>query len=566
MNNISSSSIDNKAVIFLQENNLLQENNTPEQLNKIYESLDEQLENSNLSIDDVLLLDFLDIEDFYKFVSKEKDIKIYNLAKLDLHLHIDHQIDTHFLESKLVVPIREDSLSIEIATYNPYDKDIVYELMKRLGKNVILSIIPKEQLQRYIHEIVINRDLEDIIQNIKIDLNALNKIDFKEESNTVKMLELILEKGLQNRASDIHLEYDNEAKKALVRFRIDGILHERFEFEEEIYMALSSTLKLFANIDFVNNTKAQDGRFSHDLSGVKYDFRISVIPLFNGESISVRILQTNNILVQLDELGLSKKSYEILDKVSKYPHGLILVTGPTGSGKTTTLYSTLSTINDSQKKIITVEDPVEYQLAKIQQIQVKIRSDINFSSILKSILRHDPDIIMIGEVRDKESLKIAVESALTGHLVFTTLHTNDAISSIIRLKEMGVEDYLIANSLLAVHSQRLVRRLCQKCIVEHEPNKQMINDIKKYLPKDYKFFYSEGCNECSMTGFVGRSIICETVFINDELSSALTRSMDYETLKKVAIKNGFVSMIEDGISKALSGETSLNEVFKVVYV
>jgi general secretion pathway protein E len=566
INNIS----ENKAFIFLQENNLIQKDiknldDISFQPNTVYEQLDIQLEKEALHIDEVLVLPFVIEDDFYNYISNKKNIHIYNLAKLDLHLHIDEKIDTKFLKQKLVIPIKEDSLNIEIATYNPYDKTIVYELMKRTGRNIILAIVIKQQLIKYIDEIIVNRDLEYIVENIKVDLNTLNKKDITKESNTVKMLELILQKGIQNRASDIHLEFDLEANKAYVRFRIDGILYQRFEFEKDIYLALSSTLKLFANIDFVNNTKAQDGRFSYDINNLKYDFRISVIPLFNGESISVRILQKKNFLADLDVLGLSDSSLEILKRVSTYPHGLILVTGPTGSGKTTTLYSILSSINNSQKKLITVEDPVEYQLSRIQQIQVKIRSDINFSSILKSILRHDPDVIMIGEVRDSDSLSIAIESALTGHLVFTTLHTNDAISSIVRLKEMGVEDYLIANSLAAVHSQRLIRRLCQNCLKEHTPNEYMLNEVKGYLPKEYTFYYGEGCNECSMTGFAGRSLISETIFVNQEVSFSLTKSMNYESIQKIAKKNGFVSMLEDGLSKALKGETSLDEVFKAVY-
>ena len=538
---------------------------------QLYEILHEALEKGEIILDEVLDLPFLDQESFYTFIAAKKEMHYINLGKMDLHLEIDEQITTSFLQEKLVVPLKTSSLSVEVGMYNPYDQSVVYELMKLLGKNIVPSLVRKDQLQKHIYEVIINRDLESIIAQIKIDLSKPSEAeqsDIKEQSNTVKMLELILNKGVKSRASDIHFEFDKAIKKAVIRFRIDGLLYERFEFDENIYSALSSTLKLITNIDFVNNTKAQDGRFSYRIDEQKFDFRVSVIPLFNGESISVRILQKKNSLVSLEELELSKSSFAVLRRVSHAPHGLILVTGPTGSGKTTTLYSMLSSINNNHKKIITVEDPVEYQLLKVQQIQVKIRSDINFTTILKSILRHDPDVIMIGEVRDGDSLKVAVESALTGHLVFTTLHTNDAISSIVRLKEMGVEDYLVANALSAVHSQRLVRKLCQGCKKEHIPNEQIMGRINPHLAKlkgQYRFFYSQGCNECSMTGFVGRTVISETIFVDQELSSILTQSMDYERIYELLAKKGFVSILDDGISKAIRGETSLDEVLKSVY-
>ena len=535
---------------------------------KTYHFLAEQLEQKKVVLDEVLELPFLQQDNFYRFIAQKKNIPFINLGKMDLHLEVDEKIDTSFLQNKLIVPLKINALSVEIATYNPYDDSIVYELMKRLGKNISLSLVRKDELKRYIYEILVNRELESIIHKIKVDLKKLSDKDMKEESNTIKMLELILAKGIKSRASDIHLELDKAMKKAIIRFRIDGLLYERFEFDEDIYSALSSTLKLLTNIDFVNNTKAQDGRFSYLIDKQKYDFRVSVIPLFNGESISIRILQKKNFLVGLEDLELSQSSFDILHRASHSPHGLVLVTGPTGSGKTTTLYSMLSNINNTHKKIITVEDPVEYQLSKIQQIQVRIRSDINFNTILKSILRHDPDVIMIGEVRDGDSLKIAVESALTGHLVFTTLHTNDAISSIVRLKEMGVEDYLVANALSAVHSQRLVRRICQNCKKEHIPNEQILHRIEPYLKRlkgQYRFFYSQGCNECFMTGFAGRTVIAETIYVDQELSSILTQSVDYGYINEMLVQKGFVSILDDGINKALRGETSLDEVLKSVY-
>ena len=559
--------ISNKAYLLLKENNFDIDKKDVKDIN-IFKFLHEALKNNQASMDEVLDLDLLDKDDFYEFVSKTNKIEEYDLSKIDTTLNIDDKIDTKILKEKLIFPVKNNDHSITLATYNPYDKSIIFETMKRVGKNVTLVLAKKEQLQRNISEILINRELNDLVSNARVDLHKTdnNNQNIKEESGTVKILELVLTISIQNRASDIHLEFNNSDEKAYIRFRIDGVLYDRFKFDKEIYLALSSTLKLFSNIDFVNTTKAQDGRFSYTLKDNQYDFRVSVIPLFNGESISVRILRKKNLAGNLIELGLPKESFNILDRTSKYPHGLILITGPTGSGKTTTLYSILSSINDSYKKIITVEDPVEYELDRIQQIQVKIRSDINFVSILKSILRHDPDIIMIGEIRDNESLKIAVESALTGHLVFTTLHTNDSISSIIRLKEMGVEDYLIANSLLAVHSQRLVRKLCQSCLKEHTPNKHILKEIKNYLPKDYKFYFGEGCNDCAMTGFSGRTIISETVFINQELSSSLSMSSDYATLKQIAVKNGFISMVENGIQKALQAETSLDEIIRAVYI
>ncbi|MEO1954674.1 MAG: GspE/PulE family protein, partial [Campylobacterales bacterium] len=295
----------------------------------------------------------------------------------------------------------------------------------------------------------------------------------------------------------------------------------------------------------------------------EFDFRISTLPTIYGESIVMRILDKEKALVKLEDAGMDSISYKKFIKGLQAPHGIILVTGPTGSGKTTTLYGALNELRNSEDKVITVEDPVEYRMNLIQQVQVNTKVGLTFSTALRSILRQDPDKIMIGEIRDKETLEIAIKAALTGHLVISTLHTNDSISAIARMVDMGIEHYLISGALVSIQAQRLVRKICKHCKVQESISSATIQEIKHLIPENAKFYIGRGCKECNDTGYMGREMICEVLTITEELSSLIAKGASKEMLKEQAIKDGFIDIYQNGLQKALSGITTLKEILRV---
>ena len=344
------------------------------------------------------------------------------------------------------------------------------------------------------------------------------------------------------------------------------MLAELFIFDKDLFPPLVSRMKLLSNMDIAERRKPQDGRFSAQVAGKEYDFRISTLPILHGESIVLRILDKSKVLISLENLGMHPNTFDKFNKAMKAPYGIILVTGPTGSGKTTTLYAALNDIKSVETKIITVEDPVEYQLNMIQQVHVNEKVGLTFASALRSILRQDPDIIMIGEIRDQETLRIAIQAALTGHLVFSTLHTNDAISAVTRIADMGIEPYLISGALVAIEAQRLVRKLCPNCKQKTVLPSNLQEQFQDFLPQDYQFYKHVGCDQCSQTGYVGREMISEVLPISDRISAMIANGTTKEDIKKVAYEEHFIDMFKDGIIRAARGVTTIDEIFRVAKV
>lgn len=311
------------------------------------------------------------------------------------------------------------------------------------------------------------------------------------------------------------------------------------------------------------NENLKDGRFTQVIKGHVFDFRVSTLPTLFGESIVLRILDKSKALVQLEDAGMNEISYKKFIKGIHAPYGIVLVTGPTGSGKTTTLYGALNEIINVKDKTITVEDPVEYQMEGIQQVQINEHAGLGFPDALRSILRQDPDKIMIGEIRDQETLRIAIQAALTGHLVLSTLHTNSAIAAIGRMLDMGIEEYLISGALVAIQGQRLIRKVCQSCKEEVEPDKTILEDLAGYIPKNSKFYKGKGCVVCNNSGYIGREMISEVLVVSEALSSMIANGATKEQLTEQANKEGFFTMFQDGIQKALQGKTTIEEVVRV---
>ena len=319
-------------------------------------------------------------------------------------------------------------------------------------------------------------------------------------------------------------------------------------------------------MDIAERRRPQDGRFSAQILDKEYDFRISTLPILNGESIVLRILDKSKVIINLEDLGMHPDNFAKFKKSMKAPYGIILVTGPTGSGKTTTLYGALNDIKSVKTKIITVEDPVEYQLNMIQQVHVNEKAGLTFVSALRSILRQDPDVIMIGEIRDQETLRIAIQAALTGHLVFSTLHTNDAISALPRMIDMGIEPYLVSGALVCIEAQRLVRKLCPHCKQKITLSQKAFDEVKKFVPENYQFYKSVGCPQCSQTGYLGREMISEILPISDHIASMVANGASKDELKSVAYEEGFIDMFHDGVIRAANGITTLEEVYRVAKI
>ena len=390
------------------------------------------------------------------------------------------------------------------------------------------------------------------------DLGALEAA--VEDAPVVKLVNTIITRAINERASDIHIEPGE--KDLRVRFRIDGVLHEAMTTPRSITNAMVSRLKIMADINIAERRVPQDGRISLKVQGRQVDLRVATLPAVYGEKVVLRILDRSSILLELSDLGFSTHNLQRYESSYTKPYGAILVTGPTGSGKSTTLYATLNVLNRPEVNIITTEDPVEYRLAGITQVQVNRKAGLTFASALRSILRADPDIALIGEIRDRETAQIAIEAALTGHLVLSTLHTNDSSSSIGRLIEMDVEPYLVASSIDAVLAQRLARRLCEKCRAPSKPDAERFEAAGIEVPS--QVFVAEGCGSCANTGYRGRMALHEVLLVSEDIQRMAVERRPSDEIQVVAIEQGMRTLWQDGLEKVAGGMTSLEEIMRVV--
>ncbi len=496
-------------------------------------------------------------------LSQELDLLYVDLDSIDMDYKLTERIPLAQLKKHKALPVSEDELSVTIAFNDPLDIE-AQESIQRLfpRKPIKVAVATKKQIQSYLFKVELKDSVKGLISKIRDELNSINSIEEQQEASSILLLiDVILKACINGRASDIHIEPTE--KNCVVRGRIDGKLAEIFVFEKDIYPPLASRLKLLANLDIAEKRKPQDGRFSTAVGKREYDFRISTLPILYGESIVMRVLDKQKALVKLEDAGMDSESYQKLLKGLAAPYGIILVTGPTGSGKTTTLYGALNELRNVEDKVITVEDPVEYRMNLIQQVQVNPKVGLSFADALRSILRQDPDKIMIGEIRDQETLEIAIKAALTGHLVISTLHTNDSISAIPRMADMGIQHYLISGALVTIQAQRLVRKICSNCKVEETIPSSTLEELKDFIPENAKFYTGKGCKECNDSGYMGREMICEVLNISEDLSSLIAKGASKDAMHEQAVKDGFIGIFQNGIQKALDGVTSIEEVLKV---
>ncbi|OHE11180.1 MAG: general secretion pathway protein GspE [Sulfurimonas sp. RIFOXYD12_FULL_36_11] len=507
--------------------------------------------------------DYIQEKDVLFKLAQKQNILFLDLDSIDMDYKLTEKISLSQLKKYNALPISEDDMSITIAFSDPLDIQ-AQESLQRLfpRKPIKMAVATKKQIESYLFKVELKDSVKGLVKKIRDELNSINSIDEQQEASSILLLiDVILHACIKNRASDVHIEPTE--KNCVVRTRVDGKLIEIFIFEKDIYPPLASRLKLLSNLDIAEKRKPQDGRFSTLVGAREYDFRISTLPVLYGESIVMRVLDKQKALVKLEDAGMDNASYQKFLKALKTPYGIILVTGPTGSGKTTTLYGALNELRNVEDKVITVEDPVEYRMNLIQQVQVNPKVGLTFAAALRSILRQDPDKIMIGEIRDSETLEIAVKAALTGHLVISTLHTNDSISAITRMVDMGVASYLISGSLVAIQAQRLVRKICLNCKTEDKIPTSAVEDLKHIVPPNSKFYIGKGCKECNETGYMGREMICEVLVVDEKMSSLIAKGVSMEVLHAQAVQDGFVGLFENGINKALDGITSLEEILRV---
>lgn len=496
-------------------------------------------------------------------IARRINCEYVDLDTMEIDYKLAEKVQSNILRELRVLPYKEDEIKVYVAFANPRDFDAQDRMQNIFNRQLLeISYVDGNQLDKYIKKMELRESIKDIVSEIKKDLSGdVMAAPGQESFGILKLIQKILETSITQRASDIHIEPTES--NCIVRSRIDGILTETFMFESEIYPPMVSRMKLLSNMDIAEKRKPQDGRFTAQVNGREYDFRISTLPIINGESIVLRILDKSKVLISLDNLGMHPTNLQRFQAAMHAPYGIILVTGPTGSGKTTTLYAALNDMKSIETKIITVEDPVEYQLGMIQQVHVNEKAEMTFAAALRSILRQDPDIIMIGEIRDAETLRIAIQAALTGHLVFSTLHTNDAVSAVARIIDMGIESYMISGALTAIEAQRLVRKLCPKCKEPTILPDELMKKISKYLEGDYQFYKHVGCVNCAHTGYTGREMISEILPISDKISSLIANNAGKDEIRKVAYEEGFVDMFHDGVVRASRGITTMDEIFRV---
>ncbi len=530
-------------------------------LSKNEESIEETLLKSHV-LEDQEVLEVL--SQFYEFPY------ILTISEKEIDPELVKILPISFAKKYRLIPFQRKEDSVVIVFAPPLDLYALDEVKSLVGceiepvltlDHVVLNIINRV----YERDKEIGEGIEDDTEGItEYDIHEpKDLLDADDEAPIIRFVNSLLFQAVKEKASDIHLECFE--KEVAVRFRKDGILHEITSVPKKLQASVISRVKIMAELDIAEKRKPQDGRIRVKVAGRDVDVRISTVPTTWGESVVMRLLDRSSVLLSLEDLGLKGEKLKVVESLIRRPHGIILVTGPTGSGKTTTLYAGLERINSPDKKIITVEDPVEYQIQGINQIQVNSKVNLSFANGLRSILRQDPDVILVGEIRDRETADIAIHASLTGHLVFSTLHTNDSASAITRLIDMEIEPFLVASSLMAVVAQRLLRLLCSSCKEPYSPSDEELKKvgITRQELQDGTLYHAKGCDRCFDMGYSGRSAIFEMLLIDDEIRNLTLGNVDSGQIKRKAIEHGMTTLRMDGVSHIIRGLTSIDEVMRV---
>ena len=485
-------------------------------------------------------------EDMVNFIAQQMGITRIELSNYLIDTKVIDCIPEVLARKYQLIPVLKIGKNVTCAMVDPLNIFALDEVRMKTGFTIDPAVATETEVRKALDEYYgVKGTMEEVIQGLdekKLGIREGEEIELKrlegiaEEPPVVRLVNMMVMEAVRENASDIHIEPEEDSLS--IRFRVDGILHEKQSPSKHFQSAIISRIKVLANLDIAERRKPQDGRFHMKMENKQIDIRVSCVPIIHGENVVMRLLDSGSVILGLDQLGFSGEMMEKYKKLLQHPHGIILVTGPTGSGKTTTLYTSLNILNTSDKNIITVEDPVEYRLAGVRQIQVNPQADLTFANGLRAILRQDPDIIMVGEIRDLETAEIAIQAALTGHLVFATLHTNDAPGAITRLLDMGLESYLISSSVVGVIAQRLVRVFCKDC-------------------------KGKGCKVCLNTGYKGRRGIYELMVPDEQIRKLIANKAALDEIRQAVLKTGMKTMREDGLEKVEKGLTSREEVLRV---
>jgi general secretion pathway protein E len=521
-------------------------------------------EDSERRLGEIICELFVKDEELLQALSIQYDIPLMSEGQLPDVMPID-SVSFDFLMENAILPLSVRDSDLEVAISDPTDTEALDSLSASFEYNLVPYLANRSVILKHIEKLQVSKDavMQKLIEGVEeTSPEATGEIDhlrdLAQEKGIIQLASLVLENAVKENASDIHVEPEEDGVR--IRYRIDGILHEREMLPPKTQAALSSRIKLLAQMNIAERRLPQDGRIKGRFVGKDVDIRVSTIPTVHGESIVMRLLDKDTSFITLQGLGFNLQFLEKYEELIRSPHGMMLITGPTGSGKTTSLYASLDRINTPEKKIITIEEPVEYMLKGINQIHVRPKIGLSFANGLRSIVRQDPDIIMVGEIRDLETAGIAVHAALTGHLLFSTLHTNDAASAITRLIDMGVENYLVSSTLIGVMAQRLVRTICSECKTPYT----IPEDVKKEFGAGVDTLWKGvGCSHCMNTGFRGRVAIFELLIIGDEIRDLIMAKATSRKIKEKAISLGMRSLREDGIQKVISGITTMDEVIRV---
>jgi len=538
------------------------------------EQLDRALEehrNTPKSLGRVLIdLGYIGERDLVRALAEQVGLEFVDLTDYRLDPVVASLLPEALCRRYRAIPIAERDGKLLVAMSDPANVYALDDIRSITGRDVQPVVSTANDVEQAIQKFAAMEDQTEALaseaaESFEDDVQLGGIEAAVEDAPIVKLVNAIMTQAVSDRASDVHIEPTE--KDVRVRFRVDGVLHEVMHSPKGIQNGLISRLKVMADLNIAEKRVPQDGRMSMRVNTKSLDLRVATLPTVFGEKVVIRILDKSNAMLQLSDLGFQKESLASYQLSFKKPYGAILVTGPTGSGKSTTLYATLNIVNDTAKNIITIEDPVEYRLAGVNQIQVNPKAGLTFASALRSILRADPDVILIGEIRDRETAMIAVESALTGHLVLSSLHTNDAPSAITRLTEMDVETFLVASAIDCVVAQRLARKLCEKCRLPYEPDREELIEAgytESQLDEITELYRSGACDYCARTGYRGRMGMYEVMPMTEELERMTVERASSETIRAVAIEQGMITLRDDGLVKARKGLTSIEEIARVV--
>jgi len=542
---------------------------TPQQLEK---ALKYQQEGNNKKLGELLIgMGVLTKAELYEVLQNVYETEYVDLANLVIDPEVISIIPEKIAWQFNLIPISKNQDELVIAMANPFDVHAIDYVKDLTRMKKIKSVLAHEEdVINAINSYYKLGEYEDILN--KLDTEVILKEEEKEEdlreleaiskeAPVIQLVNMLIVQGVKDRASDIHIEPTEMG--VLVRFRIDGILHDIKNLPSKVKSAIISRIKILSKMDIAERRLPQDGGFQVQFGTKEVDIRVSTIPTIYGEKTVLRLLDKSKGLIQLEQLGFSNPQLNQFKSMINKSYGIILITGPTGSGKTTTLYAALNKMDYQGKNIITIEDPVEYKLNRVNQIQILPKINLTFANALRSILRQDPDIIMVGEIRDRETAEIAIHAALTGHLVLSTLHTNDAASALTRLVDMRIEPFLISSSVIGVLAQRLVRVICEKCKEEYTPHPELLKELNLNNNSPVKLYRGTGCPFCKNTGYYGRTSIFEILELDEETRSLVISKVSSDVIKEVATKKGMKTLRDSGFEKALQGITTVEEILRV---